>query len=41
VSRNLLPAVDYPKSYINRSPYWNEASDHRAVVAAFRLDKIQ
>ena len=41
VSRNLLPAVDYPKSYVNRSPYWNEASDHRAVVAAFRLDKIQ
>ena len=41
VSRNLLPAVDYPKSYINRSPYWNQASDHRAVVAAFQLDKIQ
>jgi endonuclease/exonuclease/phosphatase family metal-dependent hydrolase len=41
VSRNLLPAVDYPKSGINRSPDWNKASDHRAVIATFRLDKAQ
>ncbi len=41
VARNLIPAVDTQKSYINRSPGWNKASDHRAVVATFRLDKIQ
>jgi endonuclease/exonuclease/phosphatase family metal-dependent hydrolase len=39
VSHNLLPAVDYPKSSINRSPEWNKASDHRAVVATLRLEK--
>jgi len=39
VTRDMLPAVDYQKSYLYRSPYWNDASDHRAVVAAFRLDK--
>jgi endonuclease/exonuclease/phosphatase family metal-dependent hydrolase len=41
VTRDLLPAVDYTKSYVYRSPYWNKASDHRAVVAAFRLEKIE
>jgi len=41
VTRDLLPAVDFPKSYVYRSPYWNAASDHRAVVAAFRLEKAQ
>jgi endonuclease/exonuclease/phosphatase family metal-dependent hydrolase len=41
VTRNLLPAVDLPHSYIYRSPYWNLASDHRAVVAALRLNKVQ
>ncbi len=41
VTRDLLPAVDLPKSYVYRSPYWNQASDHRAVVATFRLEKIQ
>jgi endonuclease/exonuclease/phosphatase family metal-dependent hydrolase len=41
VTRSLLPAVDYRKSYVYRSPYWNLASDHRAVVAAFRMDKAQ
>ena len=41
VTHDLLPAVDYQKSYINRSPEWNKASDHRAVVAAFRLEKAQ
>lgn len=39
VTPDLLPTVDYPKSYVYRSPYWNEASDHRAVVATFRLEK--
>ncbi len=41
VTRDLVPAVDYPKSYVYRSPYWNEASDHRAVVAALRLEKAR
>jgi len=41
VTPDLLPAVDYQKSYINRSPEWNKASDHRAVVATFRLEKAQ
>ncbi len=41
VTHDLLPAVDYAKSYVNRSPEWNKASDHRAVVAAFRLEKAQ
>lgn len=41
VTRDLLPAVDYPKSYVYRSPYWNEASDHRAVVAALRLERAR
>jgi endonuclease/exonuclease/phosphatase family metal-dependent hydrolase len=41
VTRDLLSAVDYPRSYIYRSPYWNKASDHRAVVAALRLEKAQ
>jgi endonuclease/exonuclease/phosphatase family metal-dependent hydrolase len=40
VTRDLLPAVDYPKSYVYRSPYWNKASDHRAVVAVFRTSKL-
>jgi endonuclease/exonuclease/phosphatase family metal-dependent hydrolase len=41
VTRDLLPAVDYAKSYVYRSPYWNEASDHRAVVAAIRVGDAQ
>jgi endonuclease/exonuclease/phosphatase family metal-dependent hydrolase len=41
VTRNLLPDVEYPKSYVYRSPYWNDASDHRAVVATFRLESAQ
>jgi endonuclease/exonuclease/phosphatase family metal-dependent hydrolase len=41
VTRNLLPAVDAAKSYVYRSPYWNQASDHRAVVAAFNLENVQ
>ena len=41
VTRDLLPAVDYPKSYVYRSAYWNQASDHRPVVAAFRMEKGQ
>jgi endonuclease/exonuclease/phosphatase family metal-dependent hydrolase len=38
VTRDLLPAVDYRKSYVYRSEYWNDASDHRPVVAALRLE---
>ncbi len=41
VTRDLMPAVDLPRSYVYRSPYWNEASDHRAVVAVFDLEKAQ
>jgi endonuclease/exonuclease/phosphatase family metal-dependent hydrolase len=41
VTRNLLPAVDYPRSSVYRSPLWNKASDHRPIIATFRLDKIQ
>lgn len=41
VTRDLLPAVDYAKSYVYRSAYWNDASDHRAVVAAFRLERVR
>jgi len=41
VTRDLLPAVDYARSYVYRSTYWNEASDHRPVVAAFRIDKAR
>ena len=37
VTPSLLPAVDYAHSYLYRSPYWNKASDHRPVVAAFRI----
>ncbi len=38
VTRNLLRAVDEAKSYVYRSPYWYEASDHRAVVATLRIE---
>jgi len=41
VTRNLLPAVDYSKSYVYRSGYWNKASDHRPVVARFRLENAR
>jgi endonuclease/exonuclease/phosphatase family metal-dependent hydrolase len=41
VSRTLMPNVDLSKSYVYRSPYWNEASDHRAVVATFRTENVQ
>jgi len=37
VTRDLLSTVDYPQSYVSSSPYWNKASDHRALVAAFRI----
>jgi len=40
VTGPLLRAVDKPRSYVYRSPYWNTASDHRAVVALFRMDKL-
>lgn len=33
VSRALFPEVNKEASYVYRSDYWSEASDHRAVVA--------
>lgn len=39
VSRALLPDVVQEKSRVDRSPDWNEASDHRAVVATIRVGK--
>jgi endonuclease/exonuclease/phosphatase family metal-dependent hydrolase len=41
VTRNLYPAVDMARSYVYRSADWFKASDHRAVVAAFRLEGAQ
>jgi endonuclease/exonuclease/phosphatase family metal-dependent hydrolase len=41
VTRNLTRAVDSSKSFVYRSPYWNLASDHRPVVATFRIQDIQ
>ena len=35
VNRALSPALRREKSYVYRSPFWNEASDHRPVVATF------
>ena len=37
VTGNLFPSVDLQASYVYRSPNWNAASDHRPVVATFRL----
>lgn len=37
VTDNLLKKWDRPKSYIYRSDHWNEASDHRATVATFKV----
>lgn len=37
MSRALLPDVLREKSRINRSPQWNEASDHRAISAVIRV----
>jgi endonuclease/exonuclease/phosphatase family metal-dependent hydrolase len=39
VSRNLYPAISLAKSYIYRSPYWFQASDHRPIVATIRMEK--
>jgi endonuclease/exonuclease/phosphatase family metal-dependent hydrolase len=36
VSRGLWPEVRRDQSRIYRSPYWNEASDHRPIVAVIR-----
>ncbi|HEX4084700.1 MAG TPA: endonuclease/exonuclease/phosphatase family protein [Chthoniobacteraceae bacterium] len=41
VTHNLVSSVDEARSYVYRSPYWNDASDHRAVVASFRLGSGQ
>lgn len=36
VSPALLPEVVQNKSAVYRSPYWNDASDHRAILATIR-----
>lgn len=38
-SRALLPDIAMQKSRIDRSEHWNDASDHRAIVATIRLRK--
>ena len=40
VTGRLLSKVDREKSYIFRSEHWNEASDHRPVIAAFRIAHV-
>jgi len=37
VTGNLLSKYDRGRSYVYRSEYWNEASDHRPLVATFRV----
>ncbi len=41
VTPSLLPAIDSARSFIYRSPYWYKASDHRPIVAAFRIQPPQ
>jgi endonuclease/exonuclease/phosphatase family metal-dependent hydrolase len=38
-SRALLPHIDQAKSFIDRSPNWSAASDHRAIVTKIRVGK--
>lgn len=37
VNRALSPRVVHPRCYVYRSPVWNEASDHRPVVATIHF----
>jgi endonuclease/exonuclease/phosphatase family metal-dependent hydrolase len=37
ISRTLLPSIDHKHSYVFRSADWNQASDHRPVVATIRI----
>ena len=37
ISRSLLPSIDRKHCYVFRSVDWNQASDHRPVVAAIRI----
>jgi len=37
VNRDFSPRTVRAKCYVYRSPTWNEASDHRPVVAAFHI----
>ncbi|MEI8340009.1 MAG: endonuclease/exonuclease/phosphatase family protein [Verrucomicrobiota bacterium] len=37
----LLSKVDHSKSYVYRSEHWNEASDHRPVVATFHGARVE
>ncbi len=37
ISRSLLPSIDRRHCYVFRSADWNQASDHRPVVATIRI----
>jgi endonuclease/exonuclease/phosphatase family metal-dependent hydrolase len=37
INRTLLPSIDHKHSYVFRSADWNQASDHRPVVATIRI----
>jgi endonuclease/exonuclease/phosphatase family metal-dependent hydrolase len=37
INRSLLPSIDRKHCYVFRSVDWNEASDHRPVVATIRI----
>jgi endonuclease/exonuclease/phosphatase family metal-dependent hydrolase len=37
ISRSLLPSIDRKHCYVFRSADWNQASDHRPVVATIRI----
>ena len=41
VTPPLMHDVDSAKSYIYRSPYWSQASDHRPLVATFHFDRAR
>jgi Metal-dependent hydrolase len=38
-SRSLLPSIDRKHCYVFRSLDWNQASDHRPIVATIRVSK--
>ena len=41
VTGRLLSRLDRDKSYVQRSDNWNEASDHRAIVATFHVARVR
>jgi len=38
-SRSLRPLFNQKESYIIDSPGWSKASDHRALVSIFKLER--